>query len=303
MPRISFSKFALLGMVIILIGGSARGQELPAESDPPGEVVVPETLEARISRLIDDLRDDDIKWNAQDAIDELSKIGMPAVPALEAALDSPDWQLRQMAAFILRDDWRYRSSFKEYQPSTRLLEVCVEGLRHDDLPWEGRSWRPYTITWVSNAKMGVPYLIKHAKAAELFLVKALKSEDVQQRFLVAVVLGMAGRTASLEQTVRILLPHLQNNNISDDARMATPALYHLGKAVLPYLMEALPSADDQQEQLIRLIWLDLIEPAVTKEEKVKRSHFNTITQNCIDPALSVGEWDLGYRDLHRYDGD
>ncbi|MCB9838950.1 MAG: hypothetical protein H6813_06385 [Phycisphaeraceae bacterium] len=227
------------------------------------------------AELIGALRDDDIRWNAHAAINELRERGYGAVPALEKALGSDDWQQRQMAAELLR-------RIDGYVPSDRMFVVCVEGLADDALPW-GDS--PRTFTHVDNAYGGVEYLIGHAEAAEGYLAAGLHSVDAQQRFFCAYALGMAGRSGYAGPICEALAPHLNDNNIIGDATLATRALYLTGDAVAPHLRAARKRADDQGLKAIELILLDLSDPPVSIDEMRERGAGTDLTCLVHDPAV------------------
>ncbi|MFU8830437.1 MAG: hypothetical protein ACNA8P_13520, partial [Phycisphaerales bacterium] len=218
-----------------------------------------------IDELINDLRADDIRWNAIEAMDALGRLREPPLAALERALDSDDWQQRQLAAalrwwymdpwdWLWHDPnlpaWRLESIGSV---TRRLLEVTVEGLRSDALPRD-REQNRYTP--VSNAANGYRALVKNAKAARDLLEAGLESDDYQQKLLCALILGTGGVSASVEKAAPILIPHLRDNDIPEDAKFAIFALYRFGDAVVPLLEAALPDADEQQAQAIRLLLLN-----------------------------------------------
>jgi hypothetical protein len=243
--------------------------------------------QATIARLIADLADDDVRWNAHRAMWRLRKIGSAAEEQLEAALFSHDWQQRQIAAHCLR-------GLEGYEPSDRMLEVTVEGLRDDDLPSEGRRDHRGAYTYVFNAKSGTEYLLGHAEAAGPFLLDGLRSDDAQQRFLSAFILGHAGLTSGLPEGAPILLEHLRDNDIGGDAIMSAAALYRFGPDVMPHLLAALPDADAQQAQLVNLILLDLTDPPENEQELRARKSMQNVTSVCYDPVL---EFDLDRQDF------
>jgi hypothetical protein len=237
--------------------------------------------------LIADLRSDAIRWNAHCALaailyytsDEF-RYNQKLYAALENALDSDDWQQRQIAADILRNS-------KDYQPTDRLVEVTVEGSRDDDLPgWflgEGK------MILLFNATEGMRYLLKHPKVGTPFLEAALESDELQQRFLAAFILGATGRAAKVERTVEILLPHLKNDSVRLNACLATHALYHLGKAAVPLLTPYRDGEDEQLRSAIRLILLDLESPPQTAGELLNRKKLHNLSPKKPDPAVKL--WD------------
>ena len=92
-----------------------------------GLVCRAEPPRARVDALIADLKDDEVRHNAGNAMVELMAMRPLPVQALEKALESDDFQQRQAAADILR-------SWSDAPPSRRLLEVTVEGLADDGFP-------------------------------------------------------------------------------------------------------------------------------------------------------------------------
>ncbi len=245
--------------------------------------------------LVAMLRDDDVPWNATRAMTKLCVLPESPIKELQQALDSDDWQQRQLAASLLWKllqpaqhegdtgdipEWRRTLNAK---PTSRLFEVTIEGFRADALPYDRRTRR---YTPVFNAADGLRYLVPHAADAHTILEAGLDSDDRQQRFLCALALGLGSVSDSADKVAPILLPHLRNNDIADDARWATAALYRLGDAVIPLLNDARPTADDQQASLIDLIILDLTDPPESRAEEIARSDLNTITQTTYDPATA-----------------
>lgn len=231
--------------------------------------------EASERELVAALADDDIRWNAQAALWELMERGAVAVPVLEEALGSRDWQQRQLAAAALR-------RIEGYAPSERMFVVCVEGLADDALPW-GES--PRTFTHVTNAYGSVEYLIRHAVAAEGFIAAGLHSGDVQQRFFCAYALGVAGRSGYAELICDVLAPHLNDNDLRGDAVLAVRALYLTGDSVAPFLRDAWREADAQGRRAIEVILLDLRDPPGSVEEMRERWGDVRITDLVHDPAV------------------
>lgn len=235
--------------------------------------------------LIKALRDDDTKWNAGEALDALCELREPPLDLLNAALDSDDWQQRELAASVLWEHihpraWRQREPISAV--TLRLLEVTVEGLAHDALPYDRDADR---YTYVSNANRGFRMLSLHAKEAEPLLTLGLKSDDPQKRFLCALALGFGGVGASAHLAAPILLPHLRDNDIPEDAKWAVAALYRFGPDVFPILIRALPDADAQQHDLLRLLIADLVQPPRDRAELESRRNWNRITRQVFDPAI------------------
>jgi hypothetical protein len=241
-----------------------------------------------IGSLIHDLRSDNTPGNAGRAGYLLAGLGRAALPALERALASEDWQERQLAAAALRHiPW--------YDPSDRMLRVTVEGLRDDDLPMERASpmlRRRGAYTGVANACDGVAYLVDHPGGTGPILRAGMEKGDPQQRLLCAVVAGRAGMTELLPVAAPILIEHLRANHIAGDAKLATPALLAFGEGVVPLLGPVLDSPDRQQRELARLVLIDL--GAIHPPDADERFRLVRITCRALDPATGL---DLCTEDL------
>ncbi len=245
-----------------------------------------------VATLVDQLRHDEQDMNAVRAVKALGSLESPPLRELHAALDSSDWQQRQLAAGLLWDflhprSWHW-SELPEWRRepqgdvTTRLIEVTIEGFRDDNLPLDRRRSR---YMFAFNAAEGFRHLRHHAKQAETQLVAGLSSDDYQQRFLCALVLGFGGVSSQAEPVARILLPHLRDNDIPEDAKWCTAALLRLGERVMPLLESALPNADQQQGDLIELLLLDLKQPPRTDEELVSRKKYNSVAGSVFDSAI------------------
>jgi len=267
----------IVSACLVMVSSSARAHH-PTEIS--GEDIAP---------LVADLADDDVRWNALSALRLLSAFGDDAVPELELALDSPDWQQRQLAAVALR-------RIEDYLPSSRMLEVTVEGLRHDGMPWGRADASTGTgNTMIYNANRGTRYLLDHGRRAESALIEGLRGDDHQQQFLCAYILGCTGRTAALEDAAPILIEHLRDNDIRGDAIMAAIALFQFGDDVLPYIAFALRNADEQQQRLTWLIMLDLDRPPQNRRELERRKDLHDITDRHFDPLIQHNPKDIDLR--------
>lgn len=258
-------------MVVVLLMGSAIGQSTAMPQ--------PDTDSNRVSMLIDDLRDDEVRWNASNALRELSRMNPPPIDALEIALQSDDWQQRQLAAAALRQ-------MPSYRPSRAFCRVLVEGLRDDDLPrHDPEDGEAPTMTWVFNAIYGVKYLLERPRIATEELAKGLSVPDVQGRFWCAFVLGMTGRHEYVDDAAPILIEHLGDNQFGSDGVYAAAALYRFGMPVLPYLESARFGADRQMQSLIDLIVLDLFNPPRTPSDFAKRAVMHNVSELYHDPIV------------------
>lgn len=271
MPNSGRAAIPLLALCFHAIGVTASS---PSTTKPPTRHDA-----GRVSALIDDLRDDDVRWNASNALQELSRMNPPPIDELEAALHSDDWQQRQLAASALRLMPRYR-------PSRAFCRVTVEGLRDDDLPRDHpENGDDATMTWVYNATYGVKHLLEHPRIATQELAEGLAFPDMQGRFWCAFVLGMTGRHQYVDDAAPILIEHLGDNQFGSDGVYAAAALYRFGMPVLPYLESARFGADQQKRSLIDLIVLDLFSPPRSASDFAKRASMHNASELYHDPVV------------------
>ena len=198
--------------------------------------------------LVNDLRDDNVDWNAIDAVEQLGRMGTSALPALRGALTSSDAQQRKYAFVTLA---RIERAMDLSPPDGQTIAVAIESLRDD-------AYEAY----VANAGAGFEYLYRHAReTAEIqwAVVRALRTtDDPQQRLLCALLCGYCGFERGLRDAYPILIECLEDNDVAADARAAAPALAGFGPAVIPFLEATRRgSTDPQQRILIDLILFDL----------------------------------------------
>jgi len=245
----------------------------------------PEQSNWLIPTLINDLRKDDIQGNAETAMDHLEGLGIRAVPALERALDSKDWQQRQLAAHILRLIHE-NLGWDAFVPSPRLLAVTAEGLRDDHFPSEPpdeREHRPYRYSYVYNGREGLNYLARVGAPATAVLRDSMWYGDPQARLLAAGAAGFAGLTDLLPSAAPILVEHLKDANSYRDAEFASSALRSFGPAAMPYLEECVESLDAQKRQAAQLLALGMA--AEPREYGAARQSLQVIYHAMEDLAL------------------
>lgn len=197
--------------------------------------------------LVRDLAADRVRFNAQRAAELLHTIGDPAYPALRRALRSEDWQTRQWAAHILRQA-------HGAEISDDLVTVTIEGLANDGFPY-GRHDGDEAATYscIDNAFEGVTFLVLYAGRTHAALLRAMASEDRQQRLLAAAVAGWAGCSELAPEAAPILIDHLGDNTMRGDARLACAALFRLGAPAVEALEQAADSPDRQRAQAARYL--------------------------------------------------
>jgi hypothetical protein len=242
--------------------------------------------------LVDGLRDDDVKWNATAAAEELyRRMHDPlqfseVVQELELALLSADGQQRGIATGLMQSLSRIRHpGVAPYVPSERLLDLTADALDYWDC-WIGGSW----IRGSLNDEKSVAFTIDHLERMEERLARKLVTVPVKQRFIHAYILARERREHLAYLAVPVLVDRLRDNWVRDDALMSMEALYRLGPAAIPWLRNAHAYADHQQQGCIDLLLWEYADPAVTREERARRRHLNRVTWKCDDPVQSWQYW-------------
>ncbi|MBS0196807.1 MAG: hypothetical protein JSR77_08620 [Planctomycetes bacterium] len=214
-----------------------------------------------VATAIDNLRDDAIANNAEWAMSTLAALGEDSLIALEAALHSPEWQQRQLAAEVLRswcpDERASRrvtsSPAPVYQPTPKLLEVTVEGLADDALPYATNS-----TTWVFNARSGYEFLRRHITQAAPYIRAGLNAGDPQQRMLCSLLAGQSRDPVLVAAAAPMLVEQLRDDGVVFNAKYACDSLLWLGRQSFRHLNRALDSQDSQQRTLAGLLVLDIV---------------------------------------------
>lgn len=219
--------------------------------------------------LVKEFREDEIRWNATEAEEMLMSLWPASKEVLELETIAGDVQSRIVATRILRR--------KCIEPSDILIAACVADLQDDTglVDWYMGRW---------NAKMSAHYLLDWWNLSKQYVLEALDSDDEQQRFLAAVIAGYAGATSRVKTIVALLAPHLLDNDISGDSRIATPALYGLGPNAIPYLQEQLHYSDSQGRRIL----FHLIERLEHPERAIYQCTHKLpfITRTASDPLIN-----------------
>lgn len=208
------------------------------------ESIPPETRDA-VLQLIHDLRHDDLRWNAHEALATLWRMDCEIIPLLEQALHMDDYQGRHAVGQILRI-----MNCPEYVPSDQLLQVTLQLLSRDQYDPD-QYWSLFGPTSAFEYLYQSPDDV-YARVRESLVVR-LSSADPQERFLSAALLAERGESQLAPSLVRILAPHLADNDIRTDGGVAAHALYRLGASVIPSLTPYRRSSDRQQAELADLI--------------------------------------------------
>ena len=175
---------------------------------------------------------------------ELVEMSCDILPLLEPALHSGNYQGQHLAAHIIR-----RMNCPDYVPTARLVELTLQLLGRDqyDPGKYGHLFGPSTAFEYLYAREDLHDHIRQP------LINNLSRGDPQARFLSAVLLAERGETGLAGHLVRILAPHLADNDLMSDGGVSAHALYQLGPAVLPHLAPYRRSTDQQQAELAELV--------------------------------------------------
>jgi len=245
-----------------------------------------------IDLLVRDLRDDDRVDNAMPAIEMLVSCGETAIAALERALESPDYQQRQLAAYVLR-------RLPTHRTTENLLRVTFEGLMPDDFPLQREQpGRRGAYTSIHNAEEGTAYLACHAHEAKELLREGMSGSHPQPRLLCAVAAGMGGLVELIPQAVPILIERLEDNDVTGDAKMATMSLRGFGPELQPMLEGLRHLGDTQKQEMLKRLLRELAEDGRRAEYR-ERNPLSPLEQAMHDAQraewqrywLPYGDWE------------
>jgi hypothetical protein len=215
------------------------------------------------SRLVLELNDDNVRWNAERARSHLQALWPASREALERTLVDGDEQARLIAAQLLRDMCD--------DPSDALLDACVADLR-DDSDEVRRYLSYYTAYHAAN------YLIRFPDRVGPHLEPALSSGDEQQRLYAAAVAGHTQQFRLMDLAAPILIEHLRGNHVDHDAQIAAQALHRFGPPVIPFLRLHVADNDEQLAGCVRHL--------IERLEHPDRTRF----ENPL-PRINSADWD------------
>lgn len=239
-------------------------------------------------RLIDELRDDDIRWNATIASGELHRrIWQDREHRLEvheAALPwiaAKDTQLSLIAGGLVFGvaDAEVKHG-TPYWPTEALLEKTAAWLIERPAP------ESFGLGGVSNRYL-VRFALNQVDALEPRLLEQVRRPAGRDVFLAAFVLGASDRWEHTDLLAPLLIPRLRSNDIAKDACMAQEALLTLGPGVIDHLEAARLDADTQQLSAIDALLWEFRSPTRTYRQALERQHLNQLTERYVS---SVRSW-------------
>jgi hypothetical protein len=246
-----------------------------------------------ILKYIKDLRDDNIPRNALKADRKLRLLGEIVIPYLGTALKQEDPQQIKYASEILmsyatkhqlaknllvafHELKLHSDSYEEQQyaanllrallkyPSSKLIEVTVEGLKSDNVKY--------------NAIEGMKYLNRYIHASKSSLYDAVNTEDKQQKFLAAYILStkLGFENPAYRKSFQILAARLTYNVTPHDASYSYDAIFKMGYGVKDMVEELLKKTkDDQQREILTALKEDFTN-FQQKSKIARKKRMNTI---------------------------
>jgi len=238
-----------------------------------------------VQQAIQNLKDDDVKWNAHGAEIFLTRAGSLAVPQLELAMMVGDEQQRMVASQILLQA-------EGVSDRTALAETCVWLMRDGGQGLHGLiGSRAYGI--LSSSEQ----LLKEATPA---LIEGLRSPDIQLRINSATLLCLANAEEHVDRIVEILAPLLDNDDYAGTASTALCAIAFLGLPALEPLRDRLDDRDEQGSRLTRHLFHVIAGRDTHGAREMPTSERRDITIHAHDAAQStsfirfVGVYGKGY---------
>lgn len=239
---------------------------------------------------INELCDDHVRSNAGWAADLLIDLVPTSIAPLEHALDSREYQRRQVAAMILErlidgDHWRsinLPDLPPRYAPPRRLFEVAVEGLASDRIRWDSGIFD-------SNHAAAFRFLVRHAPQATRELEAAIESSDPQQRLLASAIVAISRLPTLAERGAKNLLESLADDSQEDNALFAFQALRRMGDAAIPILEASIAAEPDQQSQRARAALLLVYRLRGTPITSAESRRLNSLS-TANDPDHAGESW-------------
>jgi hypothetical protein len=232
-------------------------QATPAES--PRRWSPPDETTDQLAAWLDDLRDDDVAWNATRASSNLTyairlRDNRDRLrPLAEPLLYSSDRQQRLLVTTLLMRLETLASSAGDGRVPHPLVEQrALEWLaRPEELGTNCRGLTP-------NAFYARTFCLRQGPAMHGRLADKLSSSDAMERFYAALLLGTQGVDLYASEIAAVLVPHLADNRIEEDALEAAHSLKKLGPAVLQWLPAV--GVDEQQTTLLNAVRQEIHQP-------------------------------------------
>lgn len=264
------------------LGDDVAVRPLLADFGPaPAEPDAPPTA-SELAALLDDLRDDDVRFNAQHAMWRLrallqDEVARPAVTAaLVDTLDATDLQQRYFAATALMDGG-------VEDPPDRLLAVAVDMMCEGRVEGSPRGIYELRRCIESPQTKSIRFLTEHVDAARDRLLPLLeRTHDEEARSLGAYVLATQGRAEDTDRLAPVLLARLRDNDQRGDAVMAMNALMGLDRERVVWWLQSGHFPDEQFTRSKRLLLVALRNDGEVPWEVARRD--NVVTKRVMNPV-------------------
>ena len=238
-------------------------------------------------RLIDALRDDQVKWNASATTSvlrdrlEIVDYATETRRALERALVARDVdkQEERLCAGLLQVHALRGQGNDPHFPSDGLLEYSIGLIKHGS-HWGGHSGIVSSVSGRQTIRFALAYSESMAEG----IARALIESGPEESFVHAFLLGKSGHAEYAHLAAPILVDHLRDNKQDEDALMSLEALRALGDKASPWLWSTLRRSDVQQEYCIRLL-LEEAGTLVMNPDSVAAQK-EPLTWKCENPVQS-----------------
>lgn len=257
--------------------------------------------------ILTGLKDDHVKWNAMAVASELSRRLKGRVTAkstretleLQLVSKSCDSQQRRLIAGLLQSHSLERQGLDAHEPCDALVEFTVETF---EAPYRGRG--EMFIAGGVSEKKAMRFAFRFMDRMEKGLARKLRTLSAERSFPHAFALAKTGKPEYVHLAAPILIEHLRDNHISDDACMSLEALGNLGESARSWLWASLGKGDEQQDKCLELLIAELKGPAQTADEIEERAELNVVTWKYDNPVrswryLKDDNWRGGSMDLPR----
>ncbi len=212
---------------------------------------VPASAE-QLEHAIEALRDDQVRGNAMAALGLLHASGSRSLRPLERALQSGDEQQRTLAACAYVSTEGHLSTPEVARILAGLLTQGA-GESYTEItprPWIARVGRANLDEkrCAFDALCTQAQLFQHVEAQ---LEQHLEGPTGAARFDAAFVIVQHAKARSRAQAFAVLVDHLADNQLADDAAQAMRQLARAPDEALPLIRAALPGRDEQQSRLLK----------------------------------------------------
>jgi hypothetical protein len=208
-------------------------------------------LHSVLRLLMRDLKDDGVANNADEAMEWLRHYGKHVIPHAEAALESSDWQQRQLSACLLR-------GLSDYPATAALLRATLED------PPGGGSLQFMVSHGMYRWELD-QYLVRHMNEAEPIVREVMRQGSDTMQWICARASLRDGRRSLMADAAPIIIRHLRDNDVRFDAGGAMSALRVCGPKIAPLLQPSLQSYDMQERQIAASVLRSFKDLPVTHE--------------------------------------